>query len=199
MNFLAHLHLSFPDSDEMTGNFMGDFVKGNAWSKYPPKIINGILIHRAIDVYTDKNSSAMRLVNMLKPIYKRYAGVASDMVFDHFLARNFHIFSKLSLNDFAEFTYKTLNDNRHYLPERVAFILDRIRESGRLQMYETLSGVENSFHIMSQRTSLPDNTKELMQFIQSNDAIIEQIFLEFYPQLQTFVKGKRLQFQKNNT
>ncbi|MFC0878214.1 ACP phosphodiesterase [Saccharicrinis sp. FJH2] len=191
MNFLAHLFLSYPNPEEMTGNFMGDFVKGRNYLNYPMEIRNGILIHRAIDHYTDQHGEAKKLITALRPIYKRYAGVVSDIVFDHILARDFNNWSELGLNNFSEYTYNILSDNRDVLPERVSFILDRIRESRRLQMYASLDGIRNSLDIMSNRTSLPDHTDELIRFIRENDTFITETFNAFFPELKRWVEIKR--------
>ena len=191
MNFLAHLLLSYPDPEEMTGNFMGDFVKGRDYENYQVNIRKGILIHRAIDHFTDQHTIAKRLVEALKPIYKRYAGVVSDIVFDHILAKNFNEWCNLELNSFANYTYGILTDNRSVLPERVSFILDRIKESKRLQLYATLNGIRNSVEIMSNRTSLPDHTDELIHFIEENDLFIIKTFNDFFPELKQRVEYKR--------
>ena len=55
MNHLAHCFLSFGDEDILLGNFLGDFVKGHDWEKYPRGIQRGILLHRAIDSFTDNS------------------------------------------------------------------------------------------------------------------------------------------------
>jgi acyl carrier protein phosphodiesterase len=191
MNFLAHLLLSYPYPEEMTGNFMGDFVKGKDYLNYPLTIRNGILIHRSIDHYTDRHHIAKKLVVALKPIYKRYAGVVSDIVFDHILARDFSKWCDLGLSSFATYTYEILTDNRSVLSERVLFILDRIKASGRLQMYASVDGIKNSVEIMSNRTSLPDHTEALIRFMEDNNAFITETFIAFFPELIKWVEYKR--------
>ena len=53
MNFLAHIYLS-GDNDLITiGNFMADGIKGKRYLKFPPDIQKGIILHRAIDTFTD--------------------------------------------------------------------------------------------------------------------------------------------------
>ena len=49
MNFLAHLHLSGDDPDILTGNMMGDFVKGRLEGRFPPLVTLGLELHRRID------------------------------------------------------------------------------------------------------------------------------------------------------
>ncbi len=53
MNFLAHLHLAHLADSSLPGNLMADFVRGNPQGDYPAEIIDGIYMHRRIDVMTD--------------------------------------------------------------------------------------------------------------------------------------------------
>lgn len=195
MNFLAHLLLSYPNADEMAGNFMGDFIKGRKYMDYPEPIKQGILLHRAIDDFTDNNAIAKELVALLRPVYNRYAGVVSDIIFDHILAKNFEDYCNLSLDDFAENAYELLIERRAILPHRLAYILDRIRESRRLQTYATHSGIENSLDIMAQHTSLPNYSKELMLLLIKEESQIIRLFESFFPELQLFVVSKRTELR----
>jgi acyl carrier protein phosphodiesterase len=53
VNYLAHAYLSFDDPEVLTGNMISDFVKGKKKYGYPPRILAGIDLHRAIDEFTD--------------------------------------------------------------------------------------------------------------------------------------------------
>jgi acyl carrier protein phosphodiesterase len=54
MNFLGHALLSNKDEGLLLGNMMGDFIKGRlALAAYPKQVQAGILMHRAIDQFTD--------------------------------------------------------------------------------------------------------------------------------------------------
>ena len=55
MNFLAHTHLSQNNEDVIFGNFIADSVKGKSYLKYRTDIITGILLHRNIDLFTDRH------------------------------------------------------------------------------------------------------------------------------------------------
>src|SRR5436190_842749 len=87
MNFLAHLYLSGDDADVMTGNFIGDFVRGrNLAEQFGEKIARGIELHRAIDAFTDHHSVVKQSKTRLRPKYGHYSGVIVDIFYDHFLA-----------------------------------------------------------------------------------------------------------------
>lgn len=53
MNFLAHAFLSGDDPDVLFGNFVADSIKGNMLTNYSPEIQKGVVLHRAIDEFTD--------------------------------------------------------------------------------------------------------------------------------------------------
>jgi acyl carrier protein phosphodiesterase len=53
MNFLAHIYLSGNNELLKIGNFMADGIRGKQFETYPKAIQNGILLHRAIDSFTD--------------------------------------------------------------------------------------------------------------------------------------------------
>ena len=53
MNYLAHAYLSFNRPGILVGNMISDFVKGKKKYDYPPDILSGIDLHRAIDDFTD--------------------------------------------------------------------------------------------------------------------------------------------------
>ena len=57
MNFLAHLHLAHLADSSLSGNLLADFVRGNPAEDYSPEVVDGIFMHRRIDVLTDGAAS----------------------------------------------------------------------------------------------------------------------------------------------
>ena len=53
MNFLAHIYLSNEQQEITIGNFIADGIKGTKYTQFTKGIQQGILLHRAIDSYTD--------------------------------------------------------------------------------------------------------------------------------------------------
>ena len=82
MNFLAHLHLSGNDPNILVGNFIGDFVKGKQVNSFEPGIAKGILLHRAIDYFTDKHEVVAKSKGRLREKYRHYSGVIIDIFYD---------------------------------------------------------------------------------------------------------------------
>ena len=88
MNFLAHILLSGSRSDMQIGGFLGDFVKGPLRGEFPPEIEAGIQLHRSIDAHTDSLPALQALRALLPLEWRRYNGILSDVLYDHFLARH---------------------------------------------------------------------------------------------------------------
>jgi len=53
MNYLAHIYLSGNDDFLKLGNFIADEIKGKSYKEFPKDIQKGIILHRAIDDFTD--------------------------------------------------------------------------------------------------------------------------------------------------
>jgi acyl carrier protein phosphodiesterase len=88
MNYLAHAYLSFEITDITVGNMISDFVKGKQKLDYPFAIQQGIVLHRAIDSFTDSHAVTRQAKSFFKEAYGLYAGPLVDVVYDHFLAND---------------------------------------------------------------------------------------------------------------
>lgn len=176
MNFLAHLYLSGKDENIQFGNFIADWVKGNKLLQYPPEIQKGISMHRKIDSFTDNHSIVMESKSKFREIYGKYAGIFVDVLYDHFLAKNWHLYSEEKLQTIANAFYIVLTKKYYFLPESIKFFLPHLIFSNRLVIYETLDGLQNSIQIMEKRTSLPTKSIEAMKVVEQN---YEKLHLEF--------------------
>ena len=67
---------------------ISDFVKGKAKFDYPPGIQKGIHLHRLIDTFTDNHPATAMAKSFFRPQYRLYSGAFTDVVYDHFLARD---------------------------------------------------------------------------------------------------------------
>ncbi|MGB3380385.1 acyl carrier protein phosphodiesterase [Rhodanobacter sp. UC4437_H4] len=102
MNHLAHALLAGDDEALQLGGLLGDFVRGQPDpAQFPPRVIRGIRLHRAIDGYTDAHPAVLAAKAQLPPPYRRYAGILLDMWFDHLLAREFPRWSAQPLEDYS--------------------------------------------------------------------------------------------------
>jgi acyl carrier protein phosphodiesterase len=111
MNYLAHVYLSGTNDLLKIGNFMADSIKGNDYEKFPSEIKKGVLLHRFIDSFTDSHPIYRKSKHRLHEKYGHYSGVIMDILYDHFLAKNWNNYSNEKLENYAENFYKLLQDN----------------------------------------------------------------------------------------
>src|SRR5690349_3138119 len=116
MNFLAHSYLSFNNGELLVGNMISDFVKGKRKFDYAEGIQQGIMLHRAIDTFTDDHPATKEAKQFLKPAVGLYAGAFIDVVYDHFLANDEAEFSTTTLQDHTANTYAVLQYHAPVLP-----------------------------------------------------------------------------------
>ena len=85
MNVLAHIYLSGDSDKIIIGNYIGDYVKGRDYLNYPELIRKGIILHRYIDMFTDRHPVVHRSKIYFSRKYHKYAGVITDIMYDHYL------------------------------------------------------------------------------------------------------------------
>jgi acyl carrier protein phosphodiesterase len=185
LNYLAHIFLSSTPQMQV-GNFIGDFVKGNRLERYPAEVREGILLHRAIDRFTDTHPVVQRTKGLLREPFGRYAGVLLDMYFDHLLAVHFSAFSPVRLNTFAWKFYRTLWRHRRILPEEVHGFLWHFILSNRLCRYATIDGLRGSLAIMVRYHPFPVDVRQAIAFLQEHYDLLHTNFSLFFPEVMAF-------------
>lgn len=190
MNFLAHLYLSGDDDKLITGNFIGDYVKGNNFLKYPGKIREGIILHRRIDSFTDNHVLFRAVKKLYRQEFGLYSGVVTDLIFDHILAANWEKYHPLTLRRFARKTHAILLKNLFYLPPRVQGFLPVLIKNRRLESYAHKEGIQQSLEIMSRYTSLPPGAQKAIDIMDENHLYIETHFTQFMNELIAFTESE---------
>ena len=123
MNFLAHIYLSGNNDLIKIGNFMADGIRGNDYLKFPDQVIKGILLHRQIDTFTDAHPIYRKSKHRLHKKYGHYSGVIMDILYDHFLAKNWGNYSNEKLEKYVSDFYKSLEENKNIISEKTKSIL----------------------------------------------------------------------------
>lgn len=89
MNHLAHFFLAARSAEAITGALLGDFVKGKIDTQsFPDRMRVEIMTHRYVDAFTDADERILQSKEIFKKTRRRFVGIALDVAFDHFLARN---------------------------------------------------------------------------------------------------------------
>lgn len=184
MNYLAHLYLSGPSDGIRLGNFIGDYVKGNRFSRYPPEIRKGILLHRQIDSFMDEHPLSHASAELFRVRYTRFSRVIIDVVYDHYLAKNWDKYSDQSLHDFVNEVHKLFITNYFILPPQVRQFLPFLIRSRRMENYQHLSGIEKTLKIMANHTVLPDHSAWAVEQIVKNDRQLQEQFTGFFEDIR---------------
>lgn len=150
MNILFHMYLSGDDHEVLVGNFMGDFVKGPLGDVYPPGIHQGLMLHRKIDSFAqrDANFQASRL--RLSPYFGLYRGVLVDLFYDHFLAKEWNACSDVPFPDYIAWARSIIDKQLTIMPARLQEFVPVIFNE-LLPSYRNVAGIESALKRMSGR------------------------------------------------
>src|SRR5215831_7568936 len=102
MNWLAHLYLSGASAQFRIGNLLPDLTSASRLVGFPELYQQGIRCHREIDHFTDTHPRVRSCVSRFPAPYRRYAGILTDVYFDHLLARDWLKYSEIPLFEFID-------------------------------------------------------------------------------------------------
>lgn len=190
MNFLAHTYLSGCNEDIIVGNFMGDYVKGRSYELFPEQIKKGILIHRDIDSFTDMHQITRNSKLRLASRYHKYAGIVTDIFYDHFLASLWDDYSDLPLSEFVKRSYDILKRNYKVLPDAIKRWFPTFLENNWMMAYARVDGIELVLERMAANTSLPDHSAFAVEVLRDQYALFMDDFVRFFPQIIQFLEEK---------
>jgi acyl carrier protein phosphodiesterase len=150
------MFLSGDDPELLVGNFMGDFVKGPLGDVYPPRIRQGLVLHRKIDSFAQKDADFQNSRLRLSASYGLYRGVLVDLFYDHFLATEWHHWSRREFPDYLSWARNCIELHRGVMPQKlqdlVPVIFDQL-----LPSYRSISGIGSALTRMSRRITRPNS------------------------------------------
>lgn len=198
MNYLAHAYLSFGQDEVLVGNFIGDFVKGKMMHTFPQEVQNGIKLHRAIDLFTDTHPLVKAGQSYLRPKFRHYSTVITDIYFDYFLAKNWVKFSRIPLEEFIQNSFSTLNQYHQIFPDRFAAMFQWMVQDNWLLKYREIDGIRQTLTGMSRRTRFESKMEFAHLTLMDREAEFQVIFLAFFVELETFAREKLIEIQNSN-
>ena len=190
MNFLAHIYLSGNNDFMIIGGFMADGVRGKDYEHFPDDIRKGILLHRAIDTFTDAHAVFRISKHRLHERYGHYSGVIIDVFYDHFLAKNWQDYSDEKLDVFVQNFYQSLEDNFDMLTPKVQNMLPHMERGNWLWNYQFVDGIGTILSQMDRRTKNTSKMGESVQELEQFYKEFEQEFTLFFKELREFVADK---------
>lgn len=192
MNFLAHFHLAWPDEGLIAGGLEGDYFKGPLRGQLPADLERGVRLHREIDAYTDRHPLIQQLRRDLPPELRRYAGILIDLSFDHFLSLHWSNFSPDPLPAFNREVYRILKRQEASLSADARRMLQRLIEHDVLILYLEWETVLATAERIGTRFRRHNPFLELEYYLSPSKDSLEETFLAFYPQLQSFCREREL-------
>lgn len=189
MNHLAHALLAGDDEWLQLGGMLGDFVHGQPDpQQLPPRVIAGVRLHRAIDVYTDAHPEVLAAKALLPPPYRRYAGILLDMWFDHCLARDFPRWSAQPLDERSAALRALLHRHDALLPPELRRFRGYMEAHGLPAGYADRAVLGRALAGIGQRLSRANPLDSALPVLVQREVALQERFDAFFPQLQEFAR-----------
>lgn len=192
MNYLAHIYLSQCARQCIVGAVLGDFVKGRQFSEYPDSIRTAISLHRAIDRYTDSHPVIKQSYALVKPERRRFAGILTDIFFDHFLAKLWTSYHRLPLQEFESNVYNTLQQYTGPKPSQFENLVTHMSRQRWLHAYARMDGIERAVHGIYRRLQHHSKAKVLLgagEELRDHYDEFENLFKQFFPAVVAFSRA----------
>ncbi|HAT2178782.1 ACP phosphodiesterase [Raoultella ornithinolytica] len=193
MNFLAHLHLAHLADSSLPGNLLADFVRGNPQADYPADIVDGIFMHRRIDVMTDNLPEVKAARDWFRPQTRRVAPITLDVMWDHFLSHHWaRISPDMPLNEFVRYAQAQVTPVLHDSPPRFVNLNAYLWSERWLERYEDMDFIQRVLNGMASRRPRLDALRDSWQDLDTHYDKLEQQFWHFYPRMMAQATRREL-------
>ena len=196
MNYLAHIYLSNEEEEITLGNFIADGVKGKKYVQFPLGIQQGILLHRAIDSFTDAHPIVRKSTKRLHKKYGHYSGVIVDILYDHFLAKNWTQYHSIPLHKYTENFYNLINSNFDRLTPRIQKMMPYMIEQNWLLSYASIDGIGKILDQMNRRTNNQSKMNLAVLELTTYYKEFEEEFTLFFEDLKKYSKNKIIELKR---
>lgn len=193
MNYFAHLTLARPSAESKVGNLLGDFMRGVRVEEIPEPVRLGLENHRLVDRLTDVDPGVVASRRLFSPQRRRFAGVALDVLFDHFLIRHWRRFHHRPLETVIAADYRWLLEGEPLMPEPMRRTTRRMVEYDWIHHYRELDNVGRALDRIAARVRFANRFEGALDDILEHHDHFETVFLDLYPRLQEAVKKTGLE------
>ncbi len=178
---------------------ISDYVKGKKKFDYPPDIQKGIMLHRAIDTFTDFHEATKEAKKIFRSQYRLYSGAFVDVVYDHFLATDEKYFTEESLFDFSQDVYKKIDIHIDWLVDKFAFMYPYMKEQNWLYNYRTRWGIEKSMAGVARRAVYIDDAKPAFELFEQHYQLLQECSRHFLAAVIPFAENSLKELQNQYT
>lgn len=190
MNYLAHAYLSFGHPEILVGNLISDFVKGKKKFDYSAGIQKGIMLHRAIDTFTDAHEATKEAKEFFRPSYRLYAGAFVDVVYDHFLATDANEFAEQSLLDFSQLVYGSMDQYVSVFPEKFGLMYPYMKEHNWLFNYRSKWGTGKSLGGVVRRALYLKESDTAYKLFEEHYQPLQDCYRHFWAAIKPFAQNE---------
>lgn len=188
MNYLAHQFLSFQNTDIQLGNLYGEIVRGKDFENYQGDIQKGILLHRAIDTFTDGHEIVKKSSKKFHDQYGKFSPIIIDVVYDYYLIQNWKTFTNLDFEQFVQNCYTLFHQELPKFPEKLQFIVSHLLRYDWFHNYASFEGIEETLRGIKNRSKFDNQIDLAIREIERFDKELNEEFLEFFPELMQHCK-----------
>ncbi|MBE0485491.1 ACP phosphodiesterase [Marinobacter sp.] len=190
MNHLAHTFLA-PDSPEArVGSILGDFCRGVRLTELPERVLLGVRHHRAVDAFTDQHREVLASKQLFSSQRRRFAGVALDILYDHYLLRHWYRFSPADHRGFVCGVYRELTNHERVMPTAMVNVTRRMVQHDWFGAYEDFENIGYALDRVASRIRFANQFAGIIEEIRANDEQLEARFLRFFPELLAFAAAE---------
>ena len=189
MNFLAHIYLSFDHPGISIGNFMADGLKRQRLEHFPTDFQKGVMLHRAIDEFTDQHPIFKKSCKRIFKVHEHYSRVIVDIFYDHFLAVKWANYHSVPLEVFAQDFYTLLDNYFEELPLKTQHLFPYMKKQNWLMAYKKIEGIDQILKGMQRRTKFSAKLDEASKDLVMHYTDFENDFDTFFKELIIFSKA----------
>ncbi len=184
MNYLAHTFLSPADPLILMGNLWGDLLRPKDYETLLPGVLNGIILHKSIDAFTDQHSGVDQIIKLLRPFQGKYTPVVADVLMDFILSKFWHMFHEETIEIFCHKKYNLVSKHLHFIPERLHPRINRMLSNQWLESCKNRERMAITLRMLSGRASFENNIPDAMQPYDLHEHTMDRLFLTFFEDLR---------------
>src|SRR5690606_37080128 len=140
--------------------------------------------------FTDAHPTVHQSTARLHKNYGHYSGVIVDILYDHFLAKNWSKYSEVPLDEYVSDFYKLLRKNFTILPARIQKMMPYMIADNWLLSYATVEGISKILAQMNVRTKGVSKMNLAVAELEEYYDEFEAEFTSFFDELIAFSNQK---------
>ena len=191
MNYLAHITLAENSDEARLGALLGDFSKGLEPEKLSGAMLFGLHEHRAVDQWFDALPEIRAERLCYPPHLHRFAGILTDVFFDHFLVKRWSELVPMPLDSITSSLYRALETYPEALPPRLREIASSMANDNWPGSYGDLRNVERALTGIASRFRRATPLLEGLQVLDERSEEVEALVVSTFPKVQAFVQARR--------